>query len=108
MARSVDLKSEGPARHLVEAMVGAFAKAWESVGTLQNAPQLSAYLPPTSEPRPATLLQELIAIDLKNRWQRGQPAYLEQYLERFPELGNRQSVPAQLIREEYRARQSFG
>src|SRR5207249_6157325 len=50
----------------------------------------------------------LLRIDLEERWRRRNFILLEQYLDRFPDLGSGPELPATLILEEYRIRHQFG
>ena len=79
-------------------------KAWQG----SDAPDLTAILPPANDPlRPAALL-ELVKTELEIRWRRKQGVLLESYLERFPELGDKDRLPASLVYEEFRVRQCYG
>jgi serine/threonine protein kinase len=70
---------------------------------------LSSLLPPLSVPRERLIaLHELIKIELEFRWRKHQPITLEDYLQRFPELGSTATLPVTLIYEEYRARNRYG
>jgi len=60
----------------------------------------------TSSVRAALL--ELIALDLELRYQRKQGRPLEDYLQRYPEVGPPALLPATLIMHEYRLRQEHG
>jgi serine/threonine protein kinase len=53
-------------------------------------------------------LAELIIIDIAQRWRKGERALLEQYVDRFPEIGPLDKVSPKLIAEEYRARLRAG
>src|SRR4051794_28221982 len=53
--------------------------------------------------RPA-VLAELVIIDLGHRWARGERPRVEDYLQRFPELGPADQVPAAVVVEEHRCR----
>jgi serine/threonine protein kinase len=85
-----------------------FRKAWQKVGGPPDPVSFDAFLPPRDDPLRALALEELIKIDLKNRWQRGQATRLEHYLERFPELGPTRNLSPHLIWEEFRVRQEHG
>jgi serine/threonine protein kinase len=69
---------------------------------------LALFLPPDGQPLRDVALHELIKSDLEIRWRRGQIIGLEFYLERFPELGDAEHCPTELIFEEYRVRQLYG
>ena len=67
-------------------------------------------------PPRSRLLAELVKIDMEYRWRGDESAarlerpgpLLEHYLERFPELGPAERIPADLIGEEYRLRRRLG
>jgi serine/threonine protein kinase len=112
--------------------VEQFDAAWGRDAT----PRLEAFLPAPGDARRRELLEELVKIDLEYRWRRAQSARvdptivvtggeagdrepgnetrrcrgprLEDYLERFVELGPLESISTELIGEEYRARQRWG
>jgi serine/threonine protein kinase len=54
------------------------------------------------------VLHEFIKIDLEHAWKSGRKATLDDYVNRFPELGGTQQLPAHLVYEEFRVRQSQG
>lgn len=109
-----------------------FESAWQG----ESAPEIEDFLtPPPSRAREGTrrreLLIELIMVDMECRWRRAerQPsaqgesargqteaakAYLpdrprlEDYLDRYPDLGRVQDFPVDLIADEYRVRQRWG
>lgn len=57
----------------------------------------------------ATLLAELVCLDLECRWRAGtRPLRCEDYAREFPELGPPAGWPADLVAEEYRARHRWG
>jgi serine/threonine protein kinase len=53
-------------------------------------------------------LVELVKVDLGRKWRSGHPVYLESYLEALPELGTRDTIPAELILAEYEERRRSG
>ncbi len=83
-----------------------FERAWQQ----EHAPEadLNAFLPPPQDALRTVALHELIKADLENRWRRGRQINLEQYCQRFPELGSARTLPAPLIYEEYLVRQRYG
>jgi serine/threonine-protein kinase len=97
-----------------------FDLAWRS-GT---PPSIDDYLTPpdstnssdTSGPDRGLLIGELVKIDLEYRWRVESSSVdaaaprplLEDYLDRFPELGPVDRLPSDLIGEEYRARRRTG
>src|SRR5260370_4961069 len=88
-----------------------FETAWQE-GT---PPAIADFLPPVRAEH-QDLLSELVMIDLEYRW-RG-PARsagslsrrprLEDYVERFPDMGSLQFLSVELIGEEYRVRRRWG
>ena len=82
--------------------VARFDRAWAN----GHAPNLGEFLPAdvTGEAR-LNLLVALVRADLVRRWERpGTPPLLEWYCGKFPELGNPERLPIDLIVEEYAAR----
>jgi serine/threonine protein kinase len=99
----------GPLPNHGESPVDRFELAWGK-GT---APAIDDYLPPPGHSLRVDILKELVITDLDYRW-RPAPSVvagngqrhplLEEYLRRYPELGNADQVPPELIAEEYRVR----
>jgi hypothetical protein len=81
-----------------------FEDAWKGA----EAVDIARFLPAPGTPLRAAVLQELIKTDLEVRCRRGMVVALEEYVERFPELGSLRTLPAKLIYEEYRVRTLFG
>lgn len=54
------------------------------------------------------LLTELVCRDMRFRWTAGERPTVESYVERYPELGPVEKVPAALVLEEYRCRAGAG
>lgn len=65
---------------------------------------LNQFLPSGESRHRRAVLIELIKTEIEARYVRGQRCLLEEYLERFTELGEASTLPASLIYEEYRAR----
>lgn len=108
-----------------DAALDAFEEAWQQ----GVPPRLKDFLPADlSGPARRDILLDLVKIDLDNRWRRAsrgraQPAVppplgstrplpdrplIEDYLDRFPELGSREAPPIDLLREEYWIRHCWG
>jgi serine/threonine protein kinase len=112
-----------------ERVLSRYEAAWRN-GVPQS---LDAFLPPagaagSDAAARRTLLEELIKIDLENRWRRASAAsgvppeqirtasaeswpdqpLLEHYLARFPELGPASQLSVELIAEEYWVRHCWG
>src|SRR5262245_32391115 len=91
-------------RHLVS----EFENAWRRASNPGRGPDLRVFLPPPEDPLHRTALEELIKVDLLERWQRAQNPQLEHYLSQFQELGPADTLSADLILSEYRARHLHG
>jgi serine/threonine protein kinase/formylglycine-generating enzyme required for sulfatase activity len=81
-----------------------FERSWrkgEPVG-------LRELLPSPGDPLRSAVLHELIKIDLEFRWKQGRPVVLEDYVEKYPELGSLRELSPPLIFEEYRVRKLHG
>jgi serine/threonine protein kinase len=81
-----------------------FQAAWQAGQT----PDLEQFAPPAGSALRRLALRELVLIDLEMRWRQGQVVGLEQYLERFPEIGPTEATATKLIFEEYRIRHRHG
>ncbi len=81
-----------------------FERAWRD-GTDVD---LAAFLPPKEDTLYSAILEELVKIDLEIRRSRGQAVTLNYYVEKYPQLGEAQTLPARLIYEEYRVLRRFG
>jgi serine/threonine protein kinase len=69
---------------------------------------LAAFLPPPGDRGRRLTLRELIRSDLAIRWRRGHGPFLEEYLDRFPELAADAPLWPPLLLEEYQARRRHG
>lgn len=84
----------------LERHLDQFIEAWERGG---SPPDIDSFLPPVGLLRRQVLI-ELIKVDLEYRWLiHHSPRHMEQYLERFPELGQ-SGLPDDLLYEEYHVR----
>jgi tetratricopeptide (TPR) repeat protein len=107
------LLREGPCYESRIAPVEQFDRAWRS----GSRPRLESFLPPHTPNRTRRdVLAELVKIDLEYCWrgpghedvgERERPR-LEDYVERYPELGPLERLPLELIGEEYRVRRRWG
>jgi serine/threonine protein kinase len=79
-------------------------QAWQTSADVD----LLQFLPAPGDPLRDAILQELIKSELEIRWRKGKGVTLDDYLERFPELGTREQLAPALIYEEYRVRQRYG
>src|SRR5262245_2008247 len=71
-------------------------------------PELGKFLPPPGHRIRLTLLCELIELDMGARWRNRLPVFIEEYLDRFPELRNNRAAIVDLIGIEYRIRLENG
>src|SRR3954454_2275388 len=85
-----------------------FEKAWQSTQESSKGVDLAAYLPANGDALRLPALYELVKTDLACRWERGLPVSLEDYLEKFPELGPAEKLSPRLIFEEYVIRTQHG
>jgi hypothetical protein len=90
-------------RQALEAVLDRFEQAWQS-GT---PPCIDDFLTETSV-NSRVLLVELVRTDLEHRLKAGQPARVEDYLARFPELETAADDVIELIVAEYRFRDRLG
>jgi serine/threonine protein kinase len=88
----------------LQAHADRFHAAWQE----GEPADLMPFLPPAGTPLRVLVLHELITIDLEMRWRRNQRPRLEDYLEKYPELGPAPSQPAELIFQEYHVRHRCG
>src|SRR3954469_12596287 len=88
----------GSARDEFEDVIRRFEDAWQG----RARPEITAYLP-TGAGR-TRLLTELVHVDLENRLRAGEPARVEEYLVRYPELTEDRAVVLELISAEHEFR----
>ena len=88
----------------VEAVVAHYVAAWRA----GLAPDMDDFLPSPDQPHRRVLLEKLVAADLTERLRAGEAARLEDYIGRFPELGEADDLPFELIVAEYHARRNRG
>src|SRR3954468_16844508 len=81
-----------------EDVIRRFEDAWEG----PSRPEILAYLP-TGAGRTG-LLTELVHVDLEYRLRAGEPARVEEYLARYPELTDDRAVVLELIGAEHEFR----
>jgi WD40 repeat protein len=85
-----------------EPIIRRFEEAW--AGTTR--PDIATFLAEAG-PENTRLLRELVHIDLELRLRRGQPARVEEYLERFPRLASEREGVLDLIATEFQLRGSL-
>src|SRR5436309_5373142 len=83
----------------VQKVANSFKKALQTT----SAVDLERFLPRPGRVR-AWALVELVKVDLAFRWEHGRGVLLDHYLEKYPDLGPRQELPAALVYQEYRQR----
>ena len=110
-----------------EARIERFEEDWLSEVRTGPPPRFEAYLPPAQLVAEegfgrSELLVELIMIDLECRWREKShsssarvtngslPEHpkLDDYIDRYPELGTVAELPAELIAQEYQVRKRWG
>src|SRR5262245_15738420 len=69
---------------------------------------LARFLPPADHAEYASVLRELVRVDLEYGWTRGRPAPVEAYLARFPALAADAEGRRLIVFEEYRQRREAG
>src|SRR5262249_48903825 len=83
----------------VEQIVERFAGAWRA----GQRPAIDDYLPEGERERRAVLV-ELVQVELELCLKAGEPARVEAYLERYPELAGNPEVVLDLLKAEYTQR----
>lgn len=90
-------------RQRVEAWLEGFEASW----TPDSLASLAAHLPREYSER-WPVLMGLISVDMRHRWAASSPVHVEEYLDRFPEIGTRDTIPVSLLYAEYMARVQAG
>jgi serine/threonine protein kinase/WD40 repeat protein/HEAT repeat protein len=90
-------------RQEVEALLAEFRQTWDE----ERLATWAKRLPDDAAVQGAALV-EMAKIDLERRWQRGRPTLLETYLQSYPQLGNADVVPLDLIQAEVESRRRNG
>src|SRR5262249_10867015 len=80
----------------------------EQALTGADSADLTQFLPAPGTPYRLVYLHELIKTELEIRCRRSKTVSLDEYLRRYPELGAADTLPADLIYEEYRVRHRYG
>jgi tRNA A-37 threonylcarbamoyl transferase component Bud32 len=91
-------------RQLIKSWLNDFLQSWSEERLVELVPTL----PPAGDRLRLPALVEMVKIDLRRRWERGQRLELEAYLSLYPELGTPATVNVGLVRAEYEARQKAG
>src|SRR5262245_11053180 len=87
----------GADRRLLEAWLAEFDRDW-TPGQLATRVR---DLPLPGQPLRFVALLELVRIDLRRHWQQGVQMTVESYLLSYPELGNRDTAPVELLEAEF-------
>lgn len=87
-------------RQQLQTWLADFEKTWQD----ERLETRARDLPPAESALRFHLLIGMVAIDVQKRWQAGTRVLIETYLARYPELGNVDTAPTELIQAEYRAR----
>src|SRR5262245_4954644 len=85
----------------VDRLLDDFDAAWQG----SSPPRLEDFVPPPGSPGRASVLLDLIHIDLERRLKRGDAVRVEEYLARYPELMGDESAVLGLMRTENELRQ---
>ena len=90
--------------------IDALSDGWETyLSAGGDQPDLGRWLPRDDQDLRALVLPELVKVDMEYRWQRGEnPRRVESYAEQYPELGNAETLPVELIHEELQVRMQAG
>src|SRR5262245_55502238 len=92
----------------LQELLGCFEATFEDSSSSMTTTNLNHYLPAAGDPLRTLTLLELIKSDLEFQWRRGTGPLVEAYLERYPEIGGRSTLPASVLCEEYHVRHRFG
>ncbi len=90
--------------------IDKFSDAWEMhLAGKDREPELSEWLPTEETEAYPLALQELVKVDLEQRWRNGRsPRKVETYAQHFPDLGPLEQLPVELIYEELQVRMQAG
>src|SRR5262245_43402881 len=88
------------------AQLDEFLAAFEAAR--DSHPDPAAFLPPVDHPLYATVLRELLRVDMEFAWDRGTRRRVEEYCQRFPELARDPVAMRDLACEEFRLRMAAG
>ena len=90
------------------AILSARADAFHSALRKGGVSDWYSHLDGLEGPVRLAVLIELVILDLGHRWRHGESIRIEDYVERFPELGPADEVSPKLISEEFRCRVAAG
>jgi serine/threonine protein kinase len=89
-------------------LLQGLADQLEQLLTQADSADLTRLLPSPGTPQRLVFLHELIKTEMEIRCRRSKTVSLDEYLQRYPELGAADRLPAHLIYEEYRVRHRYG
>jgi predicted Ser/Thr protein kinase len=92
-----------PVSDAQESLLQNFSTDWDEDRLDEYASRI-----PRDVPWRLTALRELVKIDLRLQWEKGNRRLLESYLLSLPELGTAETVPLELIQAELQARRRTG
>jgi eukaryotic-like serine/threonine-protein kinase len=85
-----------------------YLEPFEAAAARGDEPDPADYLPPATHPKYASVLCELVRLDLEFAWGRGEDRRVEAYADRFPALFADPGRLAAVAAEEYRLRRAAG
>jgi serine/threonine protein kinase len=85
-----------------------YVEAFEAARSDDPAADFAPFVPPPGHPLHIPVLEELIRIDLEQHWLGGSSCWLEDYLNRFPQLLEASASVRTLAFEEFRLRRQAG
>ena len=85
-----------------------FERAWTLLPAGSVILDFERFLPPQGTMLRTPALATLVKVDLAQRWRRGQRPTLEEYLQKYPELGTPLTVAPDLVAAEYQVRHQHG
>ena len=85
-----------------------YVRAFEQAYTQDESADLAGYLPPSDHPLYATVLRELVRVDMEYGWERGFPKSIEDYQRAFPDLTDDRDAIREIAFEEFRLRYQAG
>jgi len=91
-------------RTAVQSVIERYRKSGNCAGPVD----FSGFLPDAGSRVTSSALRELVKVDLLMRWRSGRCVYMEDYLKRYPELGDDSDKLVELLFEEYQVRRKHG
>ncbi len=87
-------------KQLIKTWLMEFNRIWN----VDALPERIRSLPPLGDRLRLPALIELVKLDLRRRWEKGERVELESYLSAYPELGTPETAALGLVRTEFEAR----